>query len=114
MKKMIIYFLENQMMRKSFYASFVYAHNEMEDRRPSWHRLCSLKSVILNEPWVILGDFNVLGFQNEKVGGDGGDMKSMQELEDCIQTVDVENLPFKGVHTHGVMKEIEVLEYYVN
>ncbi|GJV98361.1 RNA-directed DNA polymerase, eukaryota, reverse transcriptase zinc-binding domain protein [Tanacetum coccineum] len=44
--------------RKQF-VSFVYAKNSEKDRKPLWKNLADHCLVVNNEPWVVLGDFNV-------------------------------------------------------
>ncbi|GJR00895.1 RNA-directed DNA polymerase, eukaryota, reverse transcriptase zinc-binding domain protein [Tanacetum coccineum] len=44
--------------RKQF-VSFVYAKNSKKDRKPLWKNLANHCLVVNNEPWVVLGDFNV-------------------------------------------------------
>lgn len=43
---------------KEFYLSIVYAHNRTSGRRPLWQALYHHKTLVCNNPWVIMGDFN--------------------------------------------------------
>ncbi|GJW04780.1 RNA-directed DNA polymerase, eukaryota, reverse transcriptase zinc-binding domain protein [Tanacetum coccineum] len=45
--------------RKQF-MSFVYAKNFERDRKPLWRNLSEHNMLVSNEPWVVLGDFNVI------------------------------------------------------
>ncbi|GJZ37317.1 RNA-directed DNA polymerase, eukaryota, reverse transcriptase zinc-binding domain protein [Tanacetum coccineum] len=45
--------------RKQF-VSFVYAKNFERDRKPLWRNLSEHNMLVSNEPWVVLGDFNVI------------------------------------------------------
>ena len=53
----------------AFRASFVYAFNSYLDRVPLWCSLSSIATSAPNLPWIIRGDFNVVRFPSEKVGG---------------------------------------------
>ncbi|GKA31462.1 RNA-directed DNA polymerase, eukaryota, reverse transcriptase zinc-binding domain protein [Tanacetum coccineum] len=45
--------------RKQF-VSFVYAKNFERDRKPLWRNLSEHNMLVSNDPWVVLGDFNVI------------------------------------------------------
>ncbi|XP_043710353.1 uncharacterized protein LOC122659288 [Telopea speciosissima] len=53
----------------AFLCTAVYAFNSMEDCRDLWREVDAIANNIL-ESRVVLGDFNVVRHQNEKVGGD--------------------------------------------
>ncbi|KAL3519686.1 hypothetical protein ACH5RR_017835 [Cinchona calisaya] len=43
-----------------------------------------------------MGDFNIIRFSSEKIGGSRTDSQAMDEFEDCIQQLDIEDIPYKG------------------
>lgn len=47
-----------------FYCTFVYGSNERHERRKLWD---SLGKVCTDQPWVILGDFNVVLNIDERI-----------------------------------------------
>ncbi|XP_074306305.1 uncharacterized protein LOC141641547 [Silene latifolia] len=66
-----------------FYATFVYGFNKIEERVPLWN---ALKSWSINDPWVVLGDFNNVKYSSERVGKPVKDaeMLPFQEvLDEC-------------------------------
>ncbi|KAJ4969051.1 hypothetical protein NE237_015752 [Protea cynaroides] len=54
--------------KKEVYCSIVYVFNSMEGKSPLWDDLERAR-VTSTGPWTILGDFNIMRFGNEKVGG---------------------------------------------
>lgn len=43
----------------------VYAHNDANERRELWHIIYTLSESI-NQPWIVIGDFNCVLYSNEK------------------------------------------------
>lgn len=76
-----------------FYATFVYGSNLLIERRELWHDLTNWRCL---DPWVILGDFNALRYQREKIGCDHHWPPHMEELNQCIDTNDLEDLRYTG------------------
>ena len=56
--------LEQQL---AFKASFVYGFNTPGERLSLWDDLKQLSS---QEPWILLGDFNVVRILSERIGDD--------------------------------------------
>ena len=69
--------LEQQIV---FSASFVYGFNTPEEWLSLWDDIKQLSS---NDPWILLGDFNVVRFLSEKVGGDLSWPPHMDYLNNC-------------------------------
>lgn len=46
--------------------SFVYATCDSRERMILWQ---DLSSANINLPWMVVGDFNVVAYQEEKIGG---------------------------------------------
>ena len=80
-----------------FFVSFVYAMNDMVDRRSLWADLRHHSSLFNNVPWIILGDFNIIRNPSESVGCSGKWSTAMIEFEDCLQDSELEDLRFSGM-----------------
>lgn len=60
-----------------------YGHNAIQDRIKLWESLMNCaKSAAL--PWIVMGDFNAIRWENEKFGGSKSNNTSMQNFNDCI------------------------------
>ncbi|KAF5481500.1 hypothetical protein F2P56_002144 [Juglans regia] len=64
------------------FVTFVYAKCSYVDRRELWHDLEEWTD--LDQPWLVLGDFNVIRRDSERVGGNPRPFISMLEFNDCI------------------------------
>lgn len=51
-----------------------------------------------NAPWIILGDFNALRYQADKIGGDNSWPSHMEDFNVCISALDMEDLKYSGCH----------------
>ncbi|XP_077228403.1 uncharacterized protein LOC143861362 [Tasmannia lanceolata] len=69
----------------------VYAHNYHIPRRSLWSNLEEIASRI-SRPWLVAGDFNVVRFQNERLGGSLGSISEMEELNSCIANCFLDDL----------------------
>ena len=56
-------FLEKQV---TFHASFIYGFNTPEERLSLWADIVNLRGQI---PWILMGDFNIIRFPSERIGG---------------------------------------------
>lgn len=66
-----------------FFCSIVYAHNEKEERRSLWAILVEF-SCSIQQPWVILGDFNTVRIAEEKVGGRPIHPRAIRDFQNCL------------------------------
>ncbi|XP_077216019.1 uncharacterized protein LOC143850679 [Tasmannia lanceolata] len=66
----------------SCFLTAVYASNFGIHRRTLWDNLNSLKPP--NSPWLIIGDFNIIRYINETLGGASPNREDMKEFNDCI------------------------------
>ena len=53
---------------KKFYITFMHGNNHEAQRRPMWDILVAI-SHNMDDPWSVLGDFNSVLNQGERVGG---------------------------------------------
>ncbi|XP_074278607.1 uncharacterized protein LOC141602200 [Silene latifolia] len=61
----------------SFFATYVYGFNKVEERVPLWDALIRLT---VRDPWIVLGDFNNVLHMDEKIG---------------LPVKDIETIPFQ-------------------
>lgn len=55
-------------MKITFMVTFVYAHNLRNERRSLWEHIHQLH-MDCQLPWIIMGDFNAVPQQENKIGG---------------------------------------------
>lgn len=79
--------------RKIGYCSFVYASNRVQERKPLWRRLSRLSQQI-NEPWCIMGDFNVVASVEEKITKDGYARAVSEELMEVMVECEISDLRY--------------------
>ncbi|XP_059639491.1 uncharacterized protein LOC132281844 [Cornus florida] len=85
-------------LKKRILASFVYAANTAVERRALWRALNS--HCLSNEPWIVMGDFNVLLHVNDSFGGALRWIAGMHEFRECLEKNGLEDLRYSGVfHT---------------
>ena len=77
--------------------TFVYGANSVDQRRMLWSELLTLKRTI-NEPWMILGDFNECRSLEDKSGGNEIFSKGMEEFNDFCFQAELEEIRSSGVH----------------
>lgn len=72
---------------EALYVYIIYGENNTRDRLKLWKELSDYKNVVGRQPWMMLGDFNViLNFSDhsniKKVILDG-----IQEFRDCVEDI---------------------------
>ncbi|XP_026398954.1 uncharacterized protein LOC113294790 [Papaver somniferum] len=75
--------------------SGVHAHVKVVQRRFLWSEM-QLRSD-LNKPWIILGDFNAVIAQEEKVGGKASNRNAMLEFSECLNQCELLPAPKTGL-----------------
>ncbi|XP_071706757.1 uncharacterized protein [Rutidosis leptorrhynchoides] len=97
--KQVVFCLEEIISTKErIYCSFVYACNKGKDRIPVWKDLELQKTITQNQPWFILGDFNVTRFLNEHSSGSSLLTEDMRDFNSCINEIEVEDINISGFH----------------
>ncbi|XP_042956409.1 uncharacterized protein LOC122292237 [Carya illinoinensis] len=79
---------------KQILASFVYAKCSYLDRRRLWEDLSLLSTGIT--PWIIMGDFNIIRNNDERIGGRPRLTIAMREFNDFIDAVGMIETKFEG------------------
>lgn len=76
---------------RCFY-SFVYAANGGTERRQLWRYLRAAKAVIQDNPWMLIGDFNVTLKINEHSTGSSTTTNDMQDFLDYVNDIEFEDI----------------------
>ncbi|XP_061370915.1 uncharacterized protein LOC133313539 [Gastrolobium bilobum] len=76
-------------------ATFVYGSPRRVERIKLWEDLVVISDSVVG-PWILLGDFNSVLRQHEKVGGLDVCWKSIQDMQDCLMDCRIADVGFKG------------------
>ncbi|XP_048491131.1 uncharacterized protein LOC125492556 [Beta vulgaris subsp. vulgaris] len=76
----------------SFFCSFVFGSNDRNEREELWEALRRHRTT---EPWVILGDFNVVVNLDERIGSTVR-LHEVQGFRDCVQFCGVNDIKQAG------------------
>ena len=80
----------------SFYFSFVYGHPNPGYRQSLWKRIDRNGIGRRNQPWLLLGDFNEILGNHEKIGGRVRPEASFQDFRTLVQNNDLNDLSSVG------------------
>lgn len=75
--------------------SFVYVKNTRIERRCLWDELLAVDAMI-DMPWFVGGDFNVIKARSEKLGGASPNLNTLEEFNDCLLDCGLLDVPFTG------------------
>ncbi|KAL0411530.1 UNVERIFIED_CONTAM: hypothetical protein Slati_3742700 [Sesamum latifolium] len=78
------------------YVTVVYGDNEVVPRRELWQELSLLASSIVDDPWLVLGDFNAVMDMSEVCGTSGDIRLAMEDFCACIIDAGLVSLPMQG------------------
>lgn len=80
----------------SFFYSFVYGHPNPAYRRHTWERLERIGIMRRNQPWFLLGDWNEILGNHEKIGGRIRPPASFQDFRNLVRNNDLMDLKSIG------------------
>ncbi|KAM6563483.1 hypothetical protein CsatB_023481 [Cannabis sativa] len=75
-----------------FFATFVYAFNELEGRKLLW---ANLKNLATHEPWMVMGDFNDILLKEERIGKKVK-FNAATDFIDCVGTCQLKDIKYSG------------------
>ncbi|XP_022019843.1 uncharacterized protein LOC110919900 [Helianthus annuus] len=78
--------------------SFVYASNNDQERKYLWDSLKMHKGVVRLDPWVIMGDFNVVLNLEDNCMGTSKVNAAMTDFNECVKFLEVFDLRAHGLH----------------
>ncbi|XP_059649981.1 uncharacterized protein LOC132295706 [Cornus florida] len=81
----------------SFFTSFIYASNCAIERQALWNDIIYHSTIFASNPWLVLGDFNVIPNIGEKFGGSMKGSSVMSDFKGCLQKAGLEDLKFCGI-----------------
>ncbi|XP_061336944.1 uncharacterized protein LOC133284010 [Gastrolobium bilobum] len=87
-----IHYVEDKRMEV---ATFVYGSPRRVERLQLWEELLVIADSVVG-PWVLVGDFNSVLRQYEKVGGLDVCWRSIQDMQECLEKCRVFDVGFKG------------------
>ncbi|KAF5450314.1 hypothetical protein F2P56_030677 [Juglans regia] len=74
--------------------SFVYAKCTQLDRRELWEQLVGCRAT--EDPWIVMGDFNIIREDRERVGGCPRAAQAMDDFNLCIDQCGLVELNYHG------------------
>ncbi|GKC16808.1 RNA-directed DNA polymerase, eukaryota, reverse transcriptase zinc-binding domain protein [Tanacetum coccineum] len=81
-----------------FYCTFVYSCNSGIERRSLWKELETQKNIVGNQPWLVLGDFNVTMDSSEHSSSGSFRTVDMQEFKETVNSIEMEYICSNGFH----------------
>ncbi|XP_041020448.1 uncharacterized protein LOC121262091 [Juglans microcarpa x Juglans regia] len=81
---------------KRILVSFVYAKCSQVNRRGLWRELAEVQ--VVEQPWVVVGDFNIIRNDSDRIGGNPQPLASMEEFNDCLDQCGLIDLSSRGNH----------------
>ncbi|KAF5475816.1 hypothetical protein F2P56_007582 [Juglans regia] len=78
---------------ENFLVTFVFAKCNPVERRGLWD---SLKATCIEGPWLVVGDFNIIRDDQERVGGNPRPLNSMAEFNECLDSCGLLDLTVDG------------------
>ena len=82
--------------KKKWLLTGFYGHPETSKRKSTWNMLSSLRPVN-NQGWCVIGDFNEIVAQSEKVGGKERPEGQMDEFRHCLEGNNLYDLGWRGM-----------------
>ncbi|XP_074288081.1 uncharacterized protein LOC141613239 [Silene latifolia] len=103
--------VKERINNRSFYATFVYGFNKVVEGVPLWNDLIRIQ---VQEPWIVLGDFNNVMYANERIGGIVKDQE-MLPFQDTADECDLQDIKSYGAiftwnNKQPSLQEVEVAE----
>ncbi|KAL0298203.1 UNVERIFIED_CONTAM: putative ribonuclease H protein, partial [Sesamum calycinum] len=86
----------NKRLHTKCLITVLYGDYDLIPRRNLWRALCNLSAITLNDPWLVLGDFNAVVDDSEVLGRAADTSVSMTEFRNCIRDSGLVQLPFTG------------------
>ncbi|XP_074291154.1 uncharacterized protein LOC141617925 [Silene latifolia] len=83
--------------QKLIEVTFIYAFNARQDTRELWDQLISTSTQDTN-PWLCLGDFNVVLNMDERLGSSHVQLADINEIKHCLDVCNLVDHPATGCH----------------
>lgn len=82
-------------MQASFVVTFVYAFNTIKERKELWTSINNFSSSI-QQPWIILGDFNSVLKDDDRIGRNPTSWAEVIDFSNCVDECGLVELPYQG------------------
>ncbi|GKD43290.1 ribonuclease H-like domain-containing protein [Tanacetum coccineum] len=89
---------------KLMYVSVIYKEISPKTRAKLWRNLCDHMSIAGNEPWVLLGDFNVILKSNENSNGLNVRSEGTQDFRECFDCLGIVDINISGLFYTWIQK----------
>ena len=80
----------------SWRACFIYGPHDRRDRKFLWQHISHL-ALSASCPFLVIGDFNLIGDVADKQGGSSNTSSRIEEFQSFLSTSELFELPFKGL-----------------
>ncbi|KAJ9539059.1 hypothetical protein OSB04_031792 [Centaurea solstitialis] len=77
--------------------TFAYGANTATQRRLLWSGMRKFKVCMGDQPWVVMGDFNVMLFPHDALGGISKRNGDMVDFFECLQDVELFDVVYSGI-----------------
>ncbi|KAF7152135.1 hypothetical protein RHSIM_Rhsim01G0069200 [Rhododendron simsii] len=84
------------MEMKTFVISIVYGYNQAGNRKKLWDDLRTSYGLVGLQPWILMGDFNVVRWQNERSDHGYFDATSAGDFNTCLEDIGMEDINTTG------------------
>ncbi|GJX71997.1 RNA-directed DNA polymerase, eukaryota, reverse transcriptase zinc-binding domain protein [Tanacetum coccineum] len=97
-KQSILCTIETITSKIKFFCCFTYAANTRRERKDLWKDLYRYKRIVNDNPWILMGDWNVS--LNIEDHSEGGSCKTtdMTDFQECIEKIEIEDVKSCGNH----------------
>ncbi|XP_059663537.1 uncharacterized protein LOC132309227 [Cornus florida] len=79
----------------TFWVSSIYAANTVQERKVLWSDL-KIHASLMDEPWLALGDWNMVHFHKEKLGGLRVTQANLDEVNLLVKDLKMEDIPINN------------------
>ncbi|GJV27544.1 putative RNA-directed DNA polymerase [Tanacetum coccineum] len=90
-------FVEAVNGHQRFFCSFIYAHVKSSGRKALWRDLIVHSLAVNDNPWTLLGDFNIILEPSERSMGSSIVIDEMEDFRDCLCKIKVVDLIMSGL-----------------
>ncbi|GKA41367.1 RNA-directed DNA polymerase, eukaryota, reverse transcriptase zinc-binding domain protein [Tanacetum coccineum] len=95
-----------------FFCAFIYAANTGRERKELWKNLIRYKRIVNENPWVLMGDWNVSLNNKDHSEGESCKTVDMIDFQECIEKIEIEDLKSCGIHFTWINRGMANLKWY--
>lgn len=87
-----------------FYITFVCGLNHLQQRQGLWDELSTYQPS--DEPWCVIGDFNVILYKEDRMGGDEVRIAELLDLKSFMDTCELQEMRSIGPYYSWTNKSV--------